>query len=89
MVPLLPPRTGRDLLAEHLTAVVCCAAVDTAGARPGLDWLDGPVLLMDDGPRRADLTDPVLRLVEQGDQGPLRSWLTAAGVRTDVPVRVA
>jgi hypothetical protein len=89
VVPLLPPRTGRDLLAEHLTAVVCCAAVDTAGARPGLDWLDGPVLLMDDGPRRADLTDPVLRLVEHGDQGPLRSWLTAAGVRTDVPVRVA
>jgi hypothetical protein len=89
VVPLLPPRTGRDLLAEHLTAVVCCAAVDTAGARPGLDWLDGPVLLMDGGPRRADLTEPVLRLVEQGDQGPLRSWLTAAGVRTDVPVRVA
>ena len=49
--PLQPPRTGRELLADHVTAMVCCAAVDTAGAAPGLDWLDGPALLVD-GDRR-------------------------------------
>ena len=26
---------GRELLADHVTAMVCCAAVDTAGAAPG------------------------------------------------------
>ncbi len=49
---LLPSRTGRELLADHVTAMVCCAAVDTAGAAPGLDWLDGPTLLVD-GVRRS------------------------------------
>ncbi|WP_069622274.1 hypothetical protein, partial [Streptomyces niveus] len=66
LFPLMPPRTGRELLADHVTAMVCCAAVDTAGAVPGLDWLDGPVLLMD-GKRRTDLAGGVLSLVEDGD----------------------
>ncbi|GAA3301160.1 hypothetical protein GCM10020295_43730 [Streptomyces cinereospinus] len=35
--------------------MVCCAAMDTAGATPGLDWLDGPSLLVK-GERAADLT---------------------------------
>ncbi|SFF52252.1 hypothetical protein SAMN05216251_117109 [Actinacidiphila alni] len=86
--PLLPPRTGRELLTDHVTAVVCCAAVDTAGADPGLDWLDGPALLVG-GARRADLTWPVLRLVENGDATPLRSWLAAVGIRADKPLRLA
>ncbi|MFF7192963.1 hypothetical protein ACFZAM_04575 [Streptomyces sp. NPDC008079] len=85
--PLLPPRTGRELLTDHVTAVVCCAAVDTAGADAGLDWLDGPTLLVG-GARRADLTWPVLRLVENGDAAPLRSWLRAVGVRPDKPIRL-
>jgi hypothetical protein len=84
---LLPPRTGREVLAEHVTAAVCCAAVDTAGAGAGLDWLDGPALLVD-GVRRGDLAWPVLRLVENGDPGPLRAWLSALGVRADVPLRL-
>jgi hypothetical protein len=84
---LLPPRTGRELLTDHVTAMVCCAAVDTAGAAPGLDWLDGPALLVN-GARRADLAWPVLRLVENGDAAPLRSWLTAVGVRLEKPVRL-
>ncbi|MDJ0345005.1 hypothetical protein QMK19_30755 [Streptomyces sp. H10-C2] len=84
---LLPPRTGRELLTEHVTAMVCCAAVDTAGATAGLDWLDGPALLVN-GARRADLAWPVLRLVENGDAAPLRSWLTAVGVRLEKPVRL-
>ena len=84
---LLPPRTGRELLTEHLTAMVCCAAVDTAGAAPGLDWLDGPTLLVG-GVRRSDLARPILRLVEHGDAGPLRAWLTAVGVRLEKPVRL-
>lgn len=67
--------------------MVCCAAVDTAGAAPGLDWLDGPTLLVD-GERRADLGSPVLSLIEDGDAGPLRSWLASVGVRTDKPVRL-
>ncbi|MFJ8232757.1 hypothetical protein ACIQ9E_22815 [Streptomyces sp. NPDC094448] len=87
LFPLQPPRTGRDLLADHVTAMVCCAAVDTAGALPGLDWLDGPVLLLH-GERCADLSSGVLALTEDGDPGPLRAWLTATGVRAEKPVRL-
>ncbi|WP_203181552.1 hypothetical protein [Streptomyces pratensis] len=87
LFPLQPPRTGTELLADHVVAMVCCAAVDTAGAAPGLDWLDGPALLVDGG-RRSDLGAPVLSLVEDGDAEPLRSWLTEVGVRTDKPVRL-
>ncbi|MFJ2645842.1 hypothetical protein ACIO1C_03775 [Streptomyces sp. NPDC087420] len=87
LFPLQPPRTGRELLADHVTAMVCCSAVDTAGAAPGLDWLDGPALLID-GERRVDLAGPVLSLVEDGDAEPLRSWLTAVGVRAEKPVRL-
>jgi hypothetical protein len=84
---LLPPRTARDLLIEHVTAMVCCAAVDTAGARPGLDWLDGPVLLAA-GHRCPDLTRPVAHLIEQGEAAPLRAWLSQADVRPEKPVRL-
>jgi hypothetical protein len=87
LFPLQPPRTGTELLADHVLAMVCCAAVDTAGAAPGLDWLDGPVLLVD-GVRRTDLCAPVLSLVEDGDADLLRCWLSAVGVRTDKPVRL-
>ncbi|GGU60435.1 hypothetical protein GCM10010211_26850 [Streptomyces albospinus] len=87
LFPLQPPRTGRELLADHVTAMVCCAAVDTAGAAPGLDWLDGPALLVD-GTRRADLGRPVLSLVDDGDAEPLRGWLTTIGVRPEKPVRL-
>ncbi|MFF5337940.1 hypothetical protein [Streptomyces sp. NPDC013181] len=87
LFPLQPPRTGIDLLVDHVAAMVCCAAVDTAGAAPGLDWLDGPALLVG-GERRADLGSPVLSLVEDGDAGPLRSWLDSVGVRADKPVRL-
>ncbi|MEU6972559.1 hypothetical protein AB0A71_33540 [Kitasatospora aureofaciens] len=86
--PLLEPdRTGRDLLVDHVTAMVCCAAVDTAGGVPGLDWLDGPVLLLG-GVRRTDLAAPVAQAVEQGQDGPLRAWLDAAEVRLEKPVRL-
>ncbi|WP_107407560.1 hypothetical protein [Streptomyces griseus] len=87
VLPLQPPRTGTELLADHVVAMVCCAAVDTAGAVPGLDWLDGPALLVDGG-RRSDLGGPVLSLVEDGDAEPLRVWLTSVGVRPDEPVRL-
>lgn len=87
LFPLQPPRTGTELLADHVAAMVCCAAVDTAGAAPGLDWLDGPALLVG-GERRADLAAPVLSLVEDGDPDPLLSWLAEVGVRTDKPVRL-
>ncbi|MGW2281994.1 hypothetical protein [Streptomyces sp. NPDC001770] len=87
LFPLQPPRTGTELLADHVTAMVCCAAVDTAGAAPGLDWLDGPALLVD-GLRRTDLGTPVLSLVEDGDAEPLRSWLSELGIREDKPVRL-
>ncbi|MET7286885.1 hypothetical protein [Streptomyces sp. NPDC005573] len=87
LFPLQPPRTGRDLLAEHVTAMVCCAAVDTAGAQPALDWLDGPSLLLG-GERAADLGPKVLSLIEEGDPGPLRDWLAASGIRPEKPVRL-
>ncbi|MFF7637100.1 hypothetical protein ACFZB9_28710 [Kitasatospora sp. NPDC008050] len=80
-------RGGRELLADCVTAMVCCAAVDSAGAHPGLDWLDGPVLLLG-GVRRGDLADPVVEAVEQGRTAPLRTWLQAAGVRLEKPVRL-
>ncbi|UGY92738.1 hypothetical protein [Streptomyces gobiensis] len=85
--PPPPPRSGRELLADHIAAAVCCAVIDTGGAEPGLDWLDGPALLVD-GERRADLTRPVLSLAEDGDAQPLRDWLATVGVRADKPVRL-
>ncbi|MFB7025576.1 MULTISPECIES: hypothetical protein [unclassified Streptomyces] len=87
LFPLQPPRSGRDLLADHVTAMVCCAAVDTAEAAPGLDWLDGPALLLD-GERTTDLGPRVLSLVEDGDPEPLRDWLARTGVRPEKPVRL-
>ncbi|MGW1077434.1 hypothetical protein [Streptomyces sp. NPDC002537] len=87
LFPLQPPRSGRELLTDHVTAMVCCAAVDTAGAVPGLDWLDGPALLVG-GARRADLARTVLSLIEDGDAGPLRDWLGEVGVRPEKPVRL-
>ncbi|QFZ75492.1 hypothetical protein GFH48_21475 [Streptomyces fagopyri] len=87
LFPLQPPRTGRELLADHVTAMVCCAAMDTAGAAPGLDWLDGPSLLVG-GERAADLGPHVLTLVEDGDPAPLRDWLRRLGVRPEKPVRL-
>jgi len=85
--PGQPARTGADLVATHLTALVCCAALDAAVAAPGLDWLDGPILLVD-GVRRTDLAAPVALAVEQGDEAPLRAWLEAVGVRLEKPVRL-
>ncbi|WP_174267454.1 hypothetical protein [Streptomyces sp. SLBN-31] len=87
LFPLQPPRTARELLTDHVTAMVCCAAMDTAGATPGLDWLDGPTLLID-GDRAADLTPRVLSLVEDGDPAPLRAWLRESGIRPEKPVRL-
>ncbi|MCI3931655.1 hypothetical protein [Streptomyces sp. AN091965] len=87
LFPLQPPRSGRELLTDHVAAMVCCAAIDTAGAAPGLDWLDGPSLLMG-GERAADLTPRVLTLVEDGDPEPLRAWLTAQGIRPEKPLRL-
>ncbi|MEU5631449.1 hypothetical protein ACH47C_11370 [Streptomyces rishiriensis] len=87
LFPLQPPRTDRELLADHVTAMVCCAAMDTVGATPGLDWLDGPTLLVD-GERVPDLTPRVLSLVEDGDAAPLRTWLVELGIRPEKPVRL-
>ncbi|MFD5712542.1 hypothetical protein ACFWHW_19505 [Streptomyces pharetrae] len=87
LFPLQPPRTPREVLADHITAMVCCAAMDTAGATPGLDWLDGPSLLVK-GERAADLAPKVLSLIEHGDPAPLRAWLTEIGIRPEKPVRL-
>ncbi|OKK02213.1 hypothetical protein AMK26_21200 [Streptomyces sp. CB03234] len=87
LFPLQPPRSERELLADHVTAMVCCAAVDTAGAAPGLDWLDGPTLLVG-GKRHPDLAARVLTLIEDADPEPLRSWLATVGVRPEKPVRL-
>nr|WP_234375715.1 hypothetical protein [Streptomyces sp. CB01373] len=87
LFPLEPHRTGRELLADHVTAMVCCAAMDTADASPGLDWLDGPALLIN-GERAADLSPKVLALVEDGDPVPLRNWLVDSGIRPEKPVRL-
>ncbi|KEG41381.1 hypothetical protein DJ64_03930, partial [Streptomyces griseorubens] len=88
LFPLQPPRTGRELLADHITAMVCCAAMDTVGAVPGLDWLDGPTLLVG-GARATDLPPQVLTLIEDGDPAGLRTWLARQGIRPEKPVRLA
>ncbi|QMU79736.1 hypothetical protein GXW83_32580 [Streptacidiphilus sp. PB12-B1b] len=82
-----PVRTGADLVAEHLAALVCCAALDAGAAEPGLDWLDGPALVVG-GVRRTDLAAPVALAVESGDEAPLRAWLDEVGVRLEKPVRL-
>ncbi|MFD7771767.1 hypothetical protein [Streptomyces sp. NPDC059787] len=87
LFPLQPPRTARELLADHIAAMVCCAAMDTAGATPGLDWLDGPTLLLG-GARATDLSSQVLALIEDGDPSALRLWLTRQGIRPEKPVRL-
>ncbi|GGS88826.1 hypothetical protein [Streptomyces chromofuscus] len=87
LFPLQPARTPRELLADHVTAMICCAAMDTAGATPGLDWLDGPSLLVK-GERATDLTPRVLSLIEDGDPAPLRAWLAEVGIRPEKPVRL-
>ncbi|MFI8850429.1 hypothetical protein ACIGW3_09630 [Streptomyces sp. NPDC053499] len=86
-LPLQPPRGGKELLADHVTAAICCAAVDTAGATPGLDWLDGPTLYVD-GRRTTELAALVLALVEDGETAGLRDWLAEVGVRPEKPVRL-
>ncbi|MFF0107582.1 hypothetical protein [Streptomyces hirsutus] len=87
LLPLQPPRTGRELLADHITAMVCCAAMDTLGATPGLDWLDGPALLVG-GVRVTDLPAQVMMLIEDGDPTALRLWLARQGIRPEKPVRL-
>ncbi|MFC5956006.1 hypothetical protein ACFP51_16470 [Streptomyces pratens] len=87
LLPLQPPRTGRELLADHITAMVCCAAMDTTGATPGLDWLDGPALLVG-GVRVTDLPAQVMTLIEDGDPTALRLWLARQGIRPEKPVRL-
>ncbi|MDT0308973.1 hypothetical protein RM780_18680 [Streptomyces sp. DSM 44917] len=87
--PPQPPRSDRELLIDHVVAAVCCAAADTTGAAPGLDWLDGPVLLDESGEQRGqELCALVHTLVDEGDAGPLRKWLAETGVRPDKPVRL-
>ncbi len=86
-LPLRPPRGGTELLVEHVVATVCCAAVDTAGAVPGLDWLDGPTLQVG-GERCGELSRLVRALVEEGDGRGLEEWLGSVGVRADKPVRL-
>ncbi|MCZ7432262.1 hypothetical protein [Streptomyces sp. WMMC1477] len=86
-LPAPAVRGAGELLADHVVAAVCCAAVDSGSGAPGLDWLDGPALLIE-GERRADLRQPALALAEEGDGAPLRGWLTAAGIPTDAPVRL-
>ncbi|MFJ8040065.1 hypothetical protein ACIRBX_06050 [Kitasatospora sp. NPDC096147] len=85
--PLQVVRTGRDLLADHVTALVCLTALEAGSGRPGLDWLDGPVLLLG-GVRRPELAALVAEAVELGEDAPLRSWLEAAGLRTTGSVRL-
>jgi hypothetical protein len=83
-----PAPVGPEGLGEGVAALVCCAAMDTGVARPGLDWLDGPVLLVE-GRRRTDLAPAVARAVERGDTASLRTWLAEAGIPADAPLRPA
>lgn len=83
-----PARSGRDTLSDGLYALVCRAAVASGRAEPGLDWLDGPVLLVD-GVRRTDLGAPIALALEHGDEEPLRAWLEELGIPVDPSDRPA
>ena len=78
---------GLDTSGPTPTAECTKYAMDTAGAVPGLNWLDGPALLLR-GERAADLPPRVRTLVDTGDPGPLRDWLGRSGVRAEKPVRL-
>jgi len=71
--------------AEHLFAVVACAALDTGRMHPAVDWLDGPVLVDAHG-NAADLATLVTRAVDEGNDAPLRAWLARIGIPTREPV---
>jgi hypothetical protein len=71
--------------AEHLFAVVACAALDTGRMHPAVDWLDGPVLV-DAGGRAVDLATLITRAVDEGNDAPLRTWLAKTGIPTRAPV---
>lgn len=86
-LPPEPVKSGREILADHVTAAVCCAAVDSGDASAGLDWLDGPVLLMP-GSSSATLLDAVRTLIDSGSPRPLTDWLAAAHIRPDKTVRL-
>jgi hypothetical protein len=75
--------------ADQLTALICCAALEAGTAVPGLDWLDGPVLLVEGDGRRAELAAPVALAVEHGDQEPLRLLLHQLGIAPQRPARLA
>ena len=60
---------------------------DPYRASSALQRVSVPTLLVGGG-RRSDLSRPVVRLVENGDAAPLRSWLAAVGVRLEKPVRL-
>jgi hypothetical protein len=81
----MPVRTGRDLLAEHVVAVVCCAVLDASGGVAGLDWLDGPALLVGGVRRTGELAAPVARLVDHADPAPLLTLTTTWGLRPGPP----
>ncbi|MYW03083.1 hypothetical protein GT354_33395, partial [Streptomyces sp. SID3343] len=71
--------------ADHLFAVVACAALDTGRMRPAVDWLDGPVLVDARG-EAVDLATLITRAVDEGNDTPLRTWLAKIGIPTREPV---
>ncbi|MFI6587138.1 hypothetical protein [Embleya sp. NPDC050493] len=79
------PDEGRRRAADHLFAVVACAALDTGRMRPAVDWLDGPVLV-DGAGRAVDLATLITRAVDEGNDAPLRMWLARIGIPTREPV---
>ncbi|WP_246126563.1 hypothetical protein [Embleya hyalina] len=71
--------------ADHLFAVVACAALDTGRMHPAVDWLDGPVLVDGSG-RAVDLATLITRAVDERNDAPLRAWLARIGIATREPV---
>ncbi|MGC0415164.1 hypothetical protein [Embleya sp. AB8] len=71
--------------ADHLFAVVACAALDTERMHPAVDWLDGPVLVDVTG-HTVDLATLITRAVDEGNDTPLRTWLARIGIPTREPV---
>jgi hypothetical protein len=66
-------------------AVVCCAVLDASGGVAGLDWLDGPALLVGGVRRTGELAAPVARLVDHADPAPLLTLTTTWGLRPGPP----
>ena len=75
----------RTALPEHVRSLVVSSLVEQGAAVREHDWLMGSLLRSPQG-TMLHIDAEIARLVEHGDGGALRTVLSVAGLRADVPV---